>query len=104
GKVANSATSATASNNPNTIVLRDASGNFSAGTITANLNGTASMASAIADNTVTSPKIVDGSITATDLADGSVTTPKLADGSVTTAKLADGAVSTIKIADNSVTS
>ncbi|HOK99186.1 MAG TPA: hypothetical protein PLD12_08615, partial [Bacteroidales bacterium] len=104
GKVANSATSATASNNPNTIVLRDASGNFSADTITANLNGTASMASAIADNTVTSPKIVDGSITATDLADGSVTTPKLADGSVTTAKLADGAVSSLKIADNSVTS
>lgn len=41
GKVANSATTATASNNANTIVLRDGSGNFSAGTITANLNGNA---------------------------------------------------------------
>ena len=39
GKVANSATTATASNNPNTIVLRDGSGNFSATTITANLTG-----------------------------------------------------------------
>ena len=42
GKVANSATTATSSNTPNTIVLRDASGNFSAGTITASLTGTAS--------------------------------------------------------------
>ena len=42
GKVKNSATTATASNNVNTIVLRDASNNFSAGTITANLTGTAS--------------------------------------------------------------
>jgi hypothetical protein len=38
-KVSNSATTATSSNNINTIVLRDGSGNFSAGTITAsNLN------------------------------------------------------------------
>src|SRR5207248_2174797 len=39
GKIANSATTATSANNPNTIVLRDASGNFSAATITANLIG-----------------------------------------------------------------
>ena len=37
GKVANSATTATSANTANTIVARDASGNFSAGTITANL-------------------------------------------------------------------
>jgi len=36
GKVANSATSATSANTASTIVARDASGNFSAGTITAN--------------------------------------------------------------------
>lgn len=47
GKVSNSATTATGANTPNTIVLRDASGNFSAGIITAttfvgNLNGIAS--------------------------------------------------------------
>jgi len=39
GKVANSATTATATASTNTIVSRDASGNFSAGTITANLIG-----------------------------------------------------------------
>lgn len=39
GKVANSATTATNLNNINTIVSRDGSGNFSAGTITANLTG-----------------------------------------------------------------
>ena len=42
GKVQNSATSATSANNGSTIVLRDASGNFTAGTITANLTGTVS--------------------------------------------------------------
>ena len=44
GKVDNSATTATASAGNNTIVARDASGNFAAGTITANLTGTASLA------------------------------------------------------------
>jgi hypothetical protein len=38
GKVSNSATTATASNGANTIVARDASGNFSAGAITVNGN------------------------------------------------------------------
>jgi hypothetical protein len=42
GKVANSATTADSENNSNTIVLRDGSGNFGAGTITANLSGNAS--------------------------------------------------------------
>ena len=44
GKVDNAATTATASNTPSTIVLRDGSGDFSAGTITAALNGTAATA------------------------------------------------------------
>jgi uncharacterized protein YjbI with pentapeptide repeats len=39
GKVSNSATTATKDNTPSTIVARDASGNFTAGTITANLTG-----------------------------------------------------------------
>jgi hypothetical protein len=39
GKVSNSATTATPSNTSSTIVLRDGSGNFSAGTITANFTG-----------------------------------------------------------------
>ena len=41
-KVSNSATTATTANTANAIVARDASGNFSAGTITANLTGNAS--------------------------------------------------------------
>jgi microcystin-dependent protein len=39
GKVSNSATTAASANTPSAIVARDASGNFSAGTITANLTG-----------------------------------------------------------------
>ena len=44
GKVANSATTATAANTASTIVLRDSSNNFSAGTITASLSGNATTA------------------------------------------------------------
>ncbi|MDD3875189.1 MAG: DUF1566 domain-containing protein [Bacteroidales bacterium] len=44
GKVANSATTATSVNTANSIVLRDASGNFSAGTITGSLSGNATSA------------------------------------------------------------
>jgi hypothetical protein len=48
-KVSNSATTATSSNNGSTIVLRDGSGNFSAGTITATLGGTADNATTLAN-------------------------------------------------------
>jgi len=65
GKVSNSATTATNANTANAIVARDASGNFSAGTITANLTGTAS---AIADGTVSTIKIVDANVTAVKVA------------------------------------
>jgi hypothetical protein len=62
-----------------TLVRRDSLGDFSAGTITANLTGTAS---AIADNTVTSAKIVDGSIVNADInASAEIAVSKLADGS-----------------------
>ena len=44
GKVSNSATTATASNTASAIVARDASGNFTAGIITADLSGNASTA------------------------------------------------------------
>ena len=44
GKVSNSATTATSANTASAIVARDASGNFSAGTITATLSGNASTA------------------------------------------------------------
>lgn len=57
GKVSNSATTATIGNTANTIVLRDASGNFAAGTITATLNGNAS--------TVTTNANLTGDVTST---------------------------------------
>jgi hypothetical protein len=47
GKVANSATTATSANTANAIVARDASGNFTAGTITGTLSGTATNISGI---------------------------------------------------------
>jgi diaminopimelate epimerase len=46
---------ATSTNTASTIVMRDASGNFSAGTITASLSGTASSASALAANGTNCP-------------------------------------------------
>lgn len=48
GKVSNSATTATSTNTNSAIVTRDGSGNFSAGTITASLNGNASTATNVA--------------------------------------------------------
>ena len=48
GKVSNSATTATSANTLSAIVARDASGNFSAGTITAALTGNASTATTLA--------------------------------------------------------
>ena len=47
GKVSNTATSATAANTASAIVARDASGNFSAGTITGTLSGTANFANGL---------------------------------------------------------
>ena len=55
-KVSNSATTATNANTASAIVARDASGNFSAGTITATLTGTAT-------NLAGSPNITVGTIT-----------------------------------------
>lgn len=47
GKVSNSATTATSANTASTIVARDASGNFSAGTVSAALSGNASTATTL---------------------------------------------------------
>jgi hypothetical protein len=68
GKVANSATTATSANTASAIVARDASGNFSAGTITASFSGNVTgnvtgTASAIADGSVSTAKIVDANVT-----------------------------------------
>jgi|GEM_PF-4319038 len=45
---------------------------------------------ALADGSITTPKLADGAVTSPKLAAGSVGTVQLADGSVTTAKLASG--------------
>ncbi|RAR75315.1 beta strand repeat-containing protein, partial [Flavobacterium aciduliphilum] len=70
GKVANSATTATAVKTPGTIVLRDASGNFSAETITGNLVGNASTATtatntAVTDDTATAVAVYPTFVTGT---------------------------------------
>lgn len=83
GKVSNSATTATNNNTASAIVSRDASGNFTAGTITASLSGNATsvtngvyttdtgtvtntmLAGSIANNKLLNSSIVLGSTTAT---------------------------------------
>lgn len=82
GKVANSATTATSANTANAIVARDASGNFSAGTITANLTGAASLNVLRAGDTMT------GNLT---LPTGNVASPSLNfTGQTTTGLSANG--------------
>lgn len=58
GKVSNSATTATSANTASAIVARDGSGNFSAGTITADLTGLASNASALQGSTWAAPSAI----------------------------------------------
>jgi hypothetical protein len=72
GKVSNSATTAVSTATASTIVLRDASGNFSAGTITATLSGTATNFSGSLSGDVT------GTQSATAIGSGVVTNAKLA--------------------------
>jgi hypothetical protein len=64
GKVANSATTATSANTSGAIVARDASGNFTAGTITATLNGSATSFSGSLSGDVTGTQ---GSTTVTKI-------------------------------------
>jgi hypothetical protein len=86
--IPNSATTATNLNSPNTIVLRDGSGNFSAGTITASLNGNA--------NTVTNGVYTTGSYAdpawITSLA-GSKITSGINAANISTGTLDDGRLS-----------
>lgn len=66
GKVANSATTATSANTASTIVARDGSGNFSAGTITASLTGNVTgNVSGTAANVTGTVAIVNGGTGAT---------------------------------------
>jgi len=63
-KVSNSATTATDANTASAIVSRDASGNFTAGTITAALTGTASNNLPLAGGTLTGNVILDNQVDA----------------------------------------
>lgn len=99
-KVSNSATTATSANTASAIVARDASNNFSAGTITANLTGNASGSAGTLANsrTISLTGDVTGTTAAfngsadvsaaTTIANNAVTTVKILDGNVTNAKLA----------------
>ena len=68
GKVSNSATTATATAGNSTIVARDASGNFAAGTVTAALSGNATTATTLA---TTRAIEISGDVTGTANFDGS---------------------------------
>ena len=91
GKVSNSATTATSGNTANAIVARDASGNFTAGTITATLIGNAS--------TVTTNADLTGDITsignATTIASGVIVNADInASAAIDLSKLGSGALPT----------
>jgi hypothetical protein len=100
---ANLANAATNGNVSNAIVKRDAAGNFSAGTITAALNGTANHANT-ATTAGTADTVLDGAISTLKLADGAVTTGKLALGAVTTDRIAGNAVTAFELANGAVVS
>ena len=130
-KVSNSATTATKLNTASTIVARDSSGNFTAGTITATLSGSATtlatgqnfsltgevtapaisfngsgavaLATTIVANAVDSSNILALSISSGKIQSGAVTTAKFATGAVDSAALGDLSVSSAKIQNNAVT-
>jgi len=80
GTVANARTTATELNTASAIVARDASGNFAAGTITANLTGTASSATT-ATTATTATNIAGGAAGGIPYQTGSGATTILATGS-----------------------
>jgi hypothetical protein len=115
GKVSNSATTATSANTANAIVARNASGNFSAGTITANLTGnvTGNVTGNASGNAATATTLANArTIALSTDATGSVsfngsanvTIPvTIANNAVTNAKIASAAITAAKIADDAVT-
>ena len=111
GKVANSATSATSENTVDAIVARDATGNFSAGVITASLSGNASTASKLETartialtGDVTGSASFDGSgnvsITANTTNDPTLTLSGDATGSATFTDLGNASLSVAVVNDS----
>ena len=116
GKVSNSATTATSANTNSAIVARDASGNFSAGTITAssfsgplsgnvtgNVTGNADTASAVAASGVSAGSL-GASVIASSIAVNGVYGAAIKDAAVTDAKINDVAGSKITGAGSIATS
>ena len=101
GKVSNSATTATSANTASAIVARDASGNFSAGTITAALTGNASTATALQTarniNGVSFNGTADITVTA---AAGTLTGTTLASNVVSSSLTSVGTLSSLTVSGN----
>jgi hypothetical protein len=101
GKVSNSATTAASANTANAIVARDASGNFSAGTITAALTGNAATATKL--NSVRNFALT-GDVTGTvssDLTSGASIAVAIAAGVIVNADVnASAAIAGTKISPN----
>ncbi len=114
GKVSNSATTATDANTASAIVARDASGNFTAGTITGTLSGTASTA-----NKLTTARTINGvsfdgtsnitiaadanTLTGTTLASNVVTSSLTTVGTITTGVWSGTAIANNKLANSAIT-
>ena len=101
GKVANSATTATNANTASAIVARDASGNFTAGTITAALSGNASTATALQTarniNGVSFNGTADITVTA---AAGTLTGATLASGVTASSLTSVGTLTSLAVSGN----
>ncbi len=115
GVIANARTTATTLNTANTIVLRDGSGNFGAGTITASLAGNATSATSAADATnlggqpasfytnatnLSSGVLANARTTATTLNNPNTIVLRDASGNISTGNITANAVSAVSIAGN----
>lgn len=99
GKVLNSATTAATANGASTIVSRDASGNFAAGTITANLTGTAANATVLQTPRAINGTNFDGSAAITVTANaGTLTHTTLASGVTASSLTSVGTLNGLTIA------
>ena len=102
GKVSNSATTATNANTASAIVARDASGNFSAGTITAALTGNATTATTLATARNIQGVSFDGSAAITVVTAGSgisVTGTAVANTGVLSVNSSTGAITNVAKTD-----
>jgi hypothetical protein len=99
GKVLNSATTAATANGASTIVSRDASGNFAANTITANLTGTAANATVLQTPRAINGTNFDGSAAITVTANaGTLTHTTLASGVTASSLTSVGTLNGLTIA------